>query len=366
MKLTPSSIARSSARSDSSSCAPIHIVWPMPQAPKPTSQTCRPVFPSCRRFMRRTVPHARQNAGVTDLQDAVDQLQAVPLEDFVAERKRLAKELRSAGDRDAAAELAKLPKPSAPAWALNHVAREEPAAVADWLGATGALRDASTHADRSSGDALRAAMAAHREATRQLLATVREQARPNGRPLTEPMLDRVRDLLQAATADEARAELLRAGRAIEGDEDAALPDGDAEDGAGRDGTETGRSAKDRTETGRSSKDHTETGRSSKDRAETGRSSKDRSSKDRTETGRSSKDHTETGRPSKDRSSKDRTETRRSPMSRSSKDRAADDRAADDRAADDRAADDDRAAADVRAAKEREAREAAEHAELERL
>ena len=252
---------------------------------------------------------------MTDLQTAVDQLHAVPLEDFVAERKRLAKELRSGGDRDAAAELAKLPKPSAPAWALNHVAREEPAAVADWLEATGAVRDASAHADRSSGDALRAAMAAHRDATRQLLATVRDRARPNGRPLTEPMLDRVRDLLQAATADEARAELLRAGRAVEGEEDAAQPDGDAEDGAGRDGTEIGRSAKDRTETGRSSKDHTETGRSSKDR-----------------------------------SSKDRTETRRSSMSRSSKDRAADDRAA----------------ADVRAAKEREAREAAEHAELERL
>jgi len=267
---------------------------------------------------------------VTDLQTAVDQLHAVPLEDFVAERKRLAKELRSGGDRDAAAELAKLPKPSAPAWALNHVAREEPAAVADWLEATGAVRDASAHADRSSGDALRAAMAAHRDATRQLLATVRDRARPNGRPLTEPMLDRVRDLLQAATADEARAELLRAGRAVEGEEDAAQPDGDAEDGAGRDGTEIGRSAKDRTETGRSSKDRTETGRSSKDRTETGRSSKDRSSKDR--------------------SSKDRTETRRSSMSRSSKDRAADDRAA----------------ADVRAAKEREAREAAEHAELERL
>ena len=288
---------------------------------------------------------------MTDLQTAVDQLHAVPLEDFVAERKRLAKELRSGGDRDAAAELAKLPKPSAPAWALNHVAREEPAAVADWLEATGALRDASAHADRSSGDALRAAMAAHRDATRQLLATVRNRARPNGRPLTEPMLDRVRDLLQAATADEARAELLRAGRAVEGDEDAALPDGEAEDGAGKDGTETGRSAKDRTETGRSAKGRTETGRSSKDHTETGRSSKDRSSKDRTETGRSSKD-----RSSKDRSSKDRTETRRSSMSRSSKDRAADDRAADD----------DRAAADVRAAKEREAREAAEHAELERL
>ena len=182
---------------------------------------------------------------MTDLRTAVDQLHAVPLEDFVAERKRLAKELRSGGDRDAAAELAKLPKPSAPAWALNHVAREEPAAVADWLGATGALRDASTHADRSSGDALRAAMAAHREATRQLLATVRERARPNGRPLTEPMLDRVRDLLQAATADEARAELLRAGRVVEGDDEPALPAPDGKHATQPDRSSKRRSVKDR-------------------------------------------------------------------------------------------------------------------------
>jgi hypothetical protein len=218
--------------------------------------------------MRRTVPHARQNAGVTDLQDAVDQLQAVPLEDFVAERKRLAKELRSAGDREAAAELAKLSKPSAPAWALNHVAREEPAAVADWLEATGALRDASAHADRSSGDALRAAMAAHRDATRQLLATVREQARPNGRPLTEPMLDRVRDLLQAATADEARADALRAGRVVEGDAAAASPDADeetlAKDGA-KDGAKVGAKT---SRSGRSSKSRSPTDTPATDAAAT--------------------------------------------------------------------------------------------------
>ncbi|HKH19085.1 MAG TPA: hypothetical protein VKA57_16275 [Solirubrobacteraceae bacterium] len=198
---------------------------------------------------------------MTDLQTAVDQLHAVPLEDFVAERKRLAKELRSGGDRDAAAELAKLPKPSAPAWALNHVAREEPAAVADWLGATGALRDASTHADRSSGDALRAAMAAHREATRQLLATVREQARPNGRPLTEPMLDRVRDLLQAATADEARAELLRAGRVVEGDDEPALPAPD-----GKHATQPDRSSKRRSVEDRGAEDGASEDRTAEDRA----------------------------------------------------------------------------------------------------
>ena len=156
---------------------------------------------------------------MTDLDSAVDRLHAVPLEDFVAERKRLAKELRAAGDRESAAELAKLPKPSAPAWALNQLAREQPHVVAGWLDAAEALRDASSSAGRGSGDALRAAMAAHREATRGLLARVREEARPNGRELSEPMLDRVRELLQAATADPERAELLRAGRASEGGED---------------------------------------------------------------------------------------------------------------------------------------------------
>jgi len=138
---------------------------------------------------------ARENEPVTELEAAVDLLHAVPLEDFVAERKRLAKELRAAGDGAAAAELAKLPKPSAPAWALNHVAREQPQAIGDWLDAAAALRDASTHADRTTGDVLRSAMAAHRDATRRLLATVRDEARPNGRALSEPMVDRMRDLL---------------------------------------------------------------------------------------------------------------------------------------------------------------------------
>ena len=170
------------------------------------------------RSMAASWPPQRDNAAVSDLEAAVDRLHAVPLEEFVDERKRLAKELRTAGDRTAAAELAKLPKPSAPAWALNHVARDQPQDVEPWLDAAAALREASMRADRARGDELRAAMAAHRDATRRLLATVRDTARPNGRALSEPMLDRVRELLQAATADPERAELLRAGRVVETDD----------------------------------------------------------------------------------------------------------------------------------------------------
>ena len=160
----------------------------------------------------------------------VDRLFSVPLEDFVAERKRVAKELRDAGDRSAATEVAKLPKPTPPAWALNRLAHDDPDAVAEWLAAAEHLRDASA----SPGAGLREAMASHREATRRLVATVRDNARPGGRKLSEPMLERVRALLQAATIDEEQAEALRAGRMVEGDELPLLPgsgDGRAPDPA---------------------------------------------------------------------------------------------------------------------------------------
>jgi DNA repair exonuclease SbcCD ATPase subunit len=149
----------------------------------------------------------------------VDRLYAVPLEDFVAERKQLAKELRAGGDREAAAEVAKLPKPTPPAWALNQFAREEPDAVAEWLDAAEALREASA----APGPGLRETMAEHRDATRRLLAAVRERTRPGGRPLSETMLERVRELLQAATADPEQAEALRHGTIVEGGEPPALP-----------------------------------------------------------------------------------------------------------------------------------------------
>jgi len=167
----------------------------------------------------------------------VDRLYAVPLEDFVAERKQVAKELRAAGDREAAAEVAKLPKPTPPAWALNRLARDEPDAVGEWLDAAEALRAAS----ENPGAGLRSAMAEHRDATRKLLATVRDRARPAGRPLSEPMLARVRALLQGATADPAQAEALRRGTVVEaGDDDAEAGGVSALTAASEGGEDAGR------------------------------------------------------------------------------------------------------------------------------
>jgi hypothetical protein len=149
---------------------------------------------------------------VAGIEEAIAELLAVPLDAFVAERKRLAAELRAAGDREGAAELAKYPKPSAPAWALNDVARTQPGAVRAWLDAAEALRAATA----APGPGLRDAMAAHRRETSALLDVVRRTARPNGKPLTGPMLERVRALLSDATADPAAADALRTATLSEG------------------------------------------------------------------------------------------------------------------------------------------------------
>jgi hypothetical protein len=162
------------------------------------------------------VPAARENAPV----DPVQRLYAVPLEDFVAERRQVAKDLRAAGDKDRAAELAKLPKPTPAAWALNALARERPDVVGAWVEVADALRAASAN----PGPGLREAMAAHREATTQLVALVRAEVQPGGKPLSEPMLDRVRALLQEATVDAERAARLRSGLVVEGEaRDGAAP-----------------------------------------------------------------------------------------------------------------------------------------------
>jgi hypothetical protein len=150
------------------------------------------------------------------LQAALDRLFAVPLEEFVAERTRLGRELKAGGERSAAEEIAALRKPTAAAWALNRVARDQPDAVEEWLEAAAALRDASMHPAEAGGDGLRAAMAAHRAATARLTEVVRDDAQPGGRPLSEGMLDRVRTLLASVTADARLAERLRVGRVTEG------------------------------------------------------------------------------------------------------------------------------------------------------
>lgn len=91
--------------------------------------------------------------------DEADDLYRVEPEAFVAARDALVKELRASGEREEAARVAKLRRPSPGAWALNKVARSEPELVEAALAAGVALRRATDAAVAGDPAGLRSATA---------------------------------------------------------------------------------------------------------------------------------------------------------------------------------------------------------------
>ncbi|HEY0195000.1 MAG TPA: hypothetical protein VGC42_27995, partial [Kofleriaceae bacterium] len=86
-------------------------------------------------------------------------LYQAPVDQFVAERKRLAGELKAAGDKDGAAKLAKLARPPISAWVVDQL----------WWQARPAF-DALFDTAQRLRDGKLDAMAAHREAIAKLRA----------------------------------------------------------------------------------------------------------------------------------------------------------------------------------------------------
>jgi len=149
------------------------------------------------------------------VEDVAGRLYGLPLEDFTRERDAAARELRKAKERDAAAIVAKLPKPSQASWAANTLAREQRDLVDALLDATDELRAAQEGAVAGKGASeLRAAAAAQREAVEALVAAAKD-LRPGGRKPTEPTLERLRTTLTAAATDDDVRTALEQGRLVE-------------------------------------------------------------------------------------------------------------------------------------------------------
>ncbi len=147
--------------------------------------------------------------------EVANRLYGLPLEEFTRERDAAARELRKAKDRDTAAVIAKLPKPSQAAWAANALAREQRGLVDDLLAAGERLRDAQDAAVAGKGAGeLRKAGAAERAAVDALVEAAGDLD-PGGRRPTPATLERLRTTLHAAAADEEVREALDAGRLVE-------------------------------------------------------------------------------------------------------------------------------------------------------
>lgn len=120
---------------------------------------------------------------------AVAALYQAPHAAFVDERKRLAAELKAAGDKDGAARLAKLGRPPISAWAVNQLWWHARDAFDALLAAAARLRD---------GDL--GATGAHRDALAKLRARATAMLADAGHGTTESTLRRVTQTLSAVAA----------------------------------------------------------------------------------------------------------------------------------------------------------------------
>ena len=109
--------------------------------------------------------------------------------DFVTERKRLANELKAAGDKDGSARVAKLGRPSVSAWAVNQLWWREQPAFEDLLAAAARVRAG----EREATKAHKAALAALRDKAAALLAAA-------GNAASETTLRRITTTLSALAA----------------------------------------------------------------------------------------------------------------------------------------------------------------------
>jgi hypothetical protein len=158
-----------------------------------------------------TAPRTRiriAESGKVDEQ--VDRLYALPVGEFTAARNALAKELRSAREREAAERVRALKRPTAAAGALNRLWRERPAVIRRVLRSGERVRAAQEQAiGGGSGRRLREAASEEREAVADAAAAAADYL---GVRAPAASLDRVAATLRAAATDEGVRRELEQGR----------------------------------------------------------------------------------------------------------------------------------------------------------
>lgn len=141
--------------------------------------------------------------------DAADELYGLSPAEFTAARDELSRQARAAGQRDDAAAIKKLAKPTVSAWLVNQLARNAPDQIARLTDVGDALQEAQRTLD---GDRLRELSAERRQVVNDLLPAARRLSRQAGQPASAGVLDEVRATLEAALADAGARDAVRSGR----------------------------------------------------------------------------------------------------------------------------------------------------------
>jgi hypothetical protein len=125
-------------------------------------------------------------------------LYGLPLEEFTARRNELVKSLKAAGEKDEAARVAKLRKPSTPAWAVNQLVRTQSKRIKALFEAGDAIAEAQAH---GQPEKLRQAAAKQRAELAGLMDRAEGLLDAEGRTLAASTQERVGETLRAAAID---------------------------------------------------------------------------------------------------------------------------------------------------------------------
>lgn len=147
------------------------------------------------------------------LVDVADELYALAPEEFTAARNARAKQVQAAGDRELAALIRALAKPTAGAWLANQLVRRDPAALDPLLDLGRALRDATARLD---GAEMRSLSRQQAKVVGALVRRAAELGTPSGKPVSPGVAHDLEDTLRAAIADADAADQLMTGRLANG------------------------------------------------------------------------------------------------------------------------------------------------------
>lgn len=140
------------------------------------------------------------------LLEIADQLYGLSLAEFTPARDSFAKEHRT--DREFAAHIKRLKKPSLAAWVVNLLVRRDTPQVEQVLAVGAALREAQANLD---GEELRALTRQRRQLTAAVTTQARGLAHEEGVKVTQAVADQVEATLTAAMVDEGAAAAVRSG-----------------------------------------------------------------------------------------------------------------------------------------------------------
>lgn len=139
-----------------------------------------------------------------------NRLYAKPLEDFVAARASAAKEA-AASDKELAAAVRALPKPSVAAWAINMLALHQTDVLTEVAELGARMRKAQSSLDAA---ALRDLGRERRTTLSAAVDTARSVAQEHGRAISDTVAGDVEETLRALTADEGAAGAVLSGRLL--------------------------------------------------------------------------------------------------------------------------------------------------------